>query len=66
MESNDDKTLERCKKCNSDTLNDIEKNLCKKDKHTLIISTGNEDIDLVLTDHLLYCTRLVSVSYILS
>lgn len=62
MENNDEKTLKRCKKCNTETLADIEKHLCKKDKHTLTISSGNEDIDLVLTDHLLYCTRLVSVS----
>ncbi|KAG8186037.1 hypothetical protein JTE90_007423 [Oedothorax gibbosus] len=59
MGNYEERALEQCKKCNTESEENI-KHFCKIDKHTLATSSGNEDIDLVLSDHLLYCTKLVS------
>ncbi|GFU36163.1 rho family-interacting cell polarization regulator 2, partial [Nephila pilipes] len=58
--NNEMKIADHCLKCNSEMVNDIDKCHSKVDSHSLSISSGKEDIDLVLTDHLMYCTKLVS------
>ncbi|GFQ73682.1 rho family-interacting cell polarization regulator 2 [Trichonephila clavata] len=60
VENNEMKIADRCLKCDGEIVNDIDKCHSKGDMHFLSISSGKEDIDLVLIDHLLYCTRLVS------
>lgn len=41
---------------------DIEKASKNFESNSLCYSSGNEELDSVLTDHLLYCTKLISVS----
>lgn len=41
---------------------DIEKTSKNFESNSLCYSSGNEELDSVLTDHLLYCTKLISVS----
>ncbi|CAL1271052.1 unnamed protein product [Larinioides sclopetarius] len=59
-ENHEMKTVDRCLKCDNEIMNDVDKRHSKLDMNALNISSGKEDIDLVITDHLLYCTRLVS------
>ncbi|GBM04780.1 hypothetical protein AVEN_20218-1 [Araneus ventricosus] len=60
-ENHEMKAVDRCLKCDGETMNDVDKRHSKLDMNALNISSGKEDIDLVITDHLLYCTRLVSM-----
>ena len=41
---------------------DIEKASKNFEANSLCYSSGNEELDSVLMDHLLYCTKLISVS----